>query len=154
VSPLVRFRQAPAQTSEQLTQTPFLQLGVAPPHVPHSSVPPQPSAAVPQWRPRSAQVFGIQTHCRFWQTSCSPQQIAPQQTPSQHWLSWQQGLPAEPQPLLHPPSSSLQTVAGGPQQERPQLSVAGSPQQVPPAQPLAGEVQVAPSQVSTRSVQT
>ena len=56
-------------------------------------------------------------------SQCRPgwsQQSPSQQRPSQHCPSWQQGLPGEPQRLLHPPSSSLQTVAGGPQQVSPQ----------------------------------
>lgn len=71
VSPLVRFRQALLpHTLGQLAQTPlFVQLGVFPPQVPQLSVPPQPSGAVPQVRPSSAQVFGMQTHCSFWQIS-------------------------------------------------------------------------------------
>ena len=70
-SPLVKLRQdsGPGHNVGQLTQTPSLQLGVGPiAHTPHSSVPPQPSGAVPQLRPSSAQVFGTHTHwpLRHW----------------------------------------------------------------------------------------
>jgi hypothetical protein len=71
----VRFMQPSLpHTSGQLAQTPvLLQLGVLPPQVPQLSVPPHPSGAVPQVRPSSAQVFGTQTHCPFWQISCPVQ---------------------------------------------------------------------------------
>jgi hypothetical protein len=155
-SPLAKLRQAPVLGHRvgQLTQVPSLQLGVAPMgHVPHSSVPPQPSGAVPQVRPSSAQVFGMQTHWPLRHSPCGPQQTPSQQTPSQHWPFWQQGLPGEPQRLLQPPSSALHTVAGGPQHESPQLIVAGSPQHVSPAQPLEGSSQSLPAHVATWSTQ-
>jgi hypothetical protein len=71
VSPLVRFRQVVfPHTSGQPAQTPVvLQLGVFPPQAPQLSVPPHPSGAVPQVRPNSAQVFGMQTQAPFWQIS-------------------------------------------------------------------------------------
>lgn len=156
VSPLVRLTQngQPGHVSAQLAQTPSLQFGVGPiGHEPHSSVPPHPSGAVPHCRPSSAQVFGTHTHWPPWHCPCGPQQIPSQQTLSQHWLFWQQGLPGEPQRLLQPPSSSLQTLAGGPQHDSPQLIVAGSPQHVPPAQPFAGSSQVTPLHVATWSTQ-
>lgn len=64
LSPLARFTQPPPHSAAQLTQTPAaLQLGVALLlQVPHCSVPPQPSGAVPQLRPNSAHVLGMQTH--------------------------------------------------------------------------------------------
>jgi hypothetical protein len=48
---------------------------------PQSSVPPQPSGAVPHVRPRAAQVVGVQgaTQPPFWQTCPLPQQVVPQQ---------------------------------------------------------------------------
>jgi hypothetical protein len=94
----------------------------------------------------------MQTHWPLRHSPCGPQQTPSQQTPSQHWLFWQQGLPGEPQRLLQPPSS-LQTIAGGPQHESPQLIVAGSPQQVSPAQPLEGSSQSLPAHVATWSTQ-
>ena len=71
-SPLVRLTQASSfeHVSGQLEQMPLRQLGVAPsPHVPHSSVLPHPSSAVPHDNPRSAHVFGTQTQTPFWHSS-------------------------------------------------------------------------------------
>lgn len=154
VLPLARLRQdSPfGQAVGQLAHTPALvQLGVAPPHVPHSSVPPHPSGAVPQRRPSSAHVLGMQTHWPLRHCDCGPQQIPLQHGPSQHWPSWQQTLLAGRQPLMQPPPWAAQAVAGGPQHWPSQPNVAGSPQQLSPAQPLASSSQVEPPQVPTRS---
>jgi hypothetical protein len=128
VSPFVRFRQPLSpHTSGQLAQAPFLlQLGVLPPQVPQLSVPPHPSGAVPQVRPSSAQVFGMQTHCSFWQISCPVQarQLWPGRP--QFWFVFPGSqVPGLPSPLEQQPfgqlcavqrqdlPSALQTVLGG-----------------------------------------
>jgi hypothetical protein len=95
----------------QVAQVPLLQLGVAPPHTPQLSVPPQPSGAVPHVRPSSAQVLGTQTHCPFWHCSC-PVQI-PQLWPGrpQFWLVFPGSqVPGFPTPLEEQPVAQLCAV--------------------------------------------
>jgi hypothetical protein len=53
------FPRPQAVLSATVVQAPPLQARQGP-HPPHWSVPPQPSSAMPQWRPSCAQVVGVQ----------------------------------------------------------------------------------------------